>query len=204
METRTVNGKTEVEPTTEELVAVAPKEVQTHLQLGKAYFQAGNYTEALEEFETLLEVAPGNIETRVWIRRVKEELTKPGIEAIGEAAPATEEVKPKECVWMKMGLVSYRICTHNYDCLTCEFDQNMQERMASGEAPELDAALERFKELPGNQRMCRYAVKGDVSYRLCTRLFQCATCEFAQNMEDALERKLIKLSARREALNKKK
>jgi len=76
--------------------------------------------------------------------------------------------------------------------------------MARGEAPELDAALERFKELPGNQRLCRYAIKGDVSYRLCTRLFQCATCEFGQNMEDALQQKLAKLAVRREALLKKK
>lgn len=104
---------------------------------------------------------------------------------------------------MKMGMVSYRICTNNYDCLSCEFDQEMQEKMASGEAPELDEALERFKELPGTQRLCRYALKGDVSYRLCTHLFQCATCEFGQIMEDALQQKLVKLAARREALRKR-
>lgn len=75
--------------------------------------------------------------------------------------------------------------------------------MASGEAPELDAALERFKALPGNQRLCRYALKGDVSYRICSRLFQCDACEFGQMMEDALQKKLAKLEARREALLKK-
>jgi hypothetical protein len=69
--------------------------------------------------------------------------------------------------------------------------------------PELDAALERFKELPGNQRLCRYALKGDVSYRLCTRAFKCATCEFGQMMEDAMQQKLAKLAARRQALLKK-
>ena len=41
--------------------------------------------------------------------------------------------------------------------------------------------------------MCRYALKGDVSYRLCTRLFHCVTCEFGQMMEDALQQKLAKL-----------
>ncbi|MBA7703697.1 hypothetical protein ES703_112490 [subsurface metagenome] len=79
----------------------------------------------------------------------------------------------------------------------------MQEKMASGDTAELDAALERFKALPGNQRLCRYALKGDVSHRLCSRLFQCATCEFGQMMEDALQRKLAKLEVRREALLKK-
>ena len=196
-----------VEPAiAEEIIAIAPEEIQAHLQWGKAHFEAGRYTEALKEFEAILKTAPGSIETRIWIRKVKEELTKPKVEAIAgeETAPAAEGAKPKDCIWMKLGMVSYRLCTHNYDCLTCEFDQMMQDEMAKGGTPELDAALERFKELPGNQRLCRYAIKGDVSYRLCTRLFQCSTCEFGQMMEDALQQKLAKLAARREALRKKK
>ena len=188
----------------EEVTAIAAEEIPDHLQQGKAHFDAGRYPEALREFEAILKVAPGNMETRVCLRKTKEELAKPRIEVVeGETAPAAEEVKAKECLWMKLGMVSYRLCTRDYDCLTCEFDQAMQEKMASGEAPELDEALERFKELPGNQRFCRYALKGDVSHRLCTRLFQCATCEFGQTMEDALQQKLAKLATRREALRKK-
>jgi len=188
----------------EEVTAIATEEIPAHLQQGKAHFDAGRYPEALREFEAILKVAPGNMETRVWLRKAKEELARPKVAvAEGETAPAAEEVKTKECLWMKLGMVSYRICTRDYDCLTCEFDQAMQEKMASGEAPELDEALERFKELPGNQRFCRYALKGDVSHRLCTRLFQCANCEFGQIMEDALQQKLAKLATRREALRKK-
>ena len=188
----------------EEVIAVAPEEIPVHLKQGEAHFEAGRYAEALKEFEAILAVTPGSIETRVWIRKTNEALTMPKIEVVveGETAVA-EEVKPKECLWMKLGLVSYRLCTRNYDCLTCEFDQMMQERMASGEAPELEEALARFKELPGNQRLCRYALRGDVSYRLCTRLFQCATCEFGQRREDAVQQKLAKLATRREALRKK-
>jgi len=188
----------------EEVTAIATEEIPAHLKQGKAHFDAGRYPEALREFEAILKVAPGNMETRVWLRKAKEELARPKVAvAEGETAPAAEEVKTKECLWMKLGMVSYRICTRDYDCLTCEFDQAMQEKMASGETPDLDEALERFKELPGNQRFCRYALKGDVSHRLCTRLFQCATCEFGQIMEDALQQKLAKLATRREALRKK-
>ena len=189
----------------EEVITVAPEEIPVHLEKGKAHFEARRYHEALKEFQAILATAPGNIETRVWIRKVEEALAAPKVEAVaeGEAAPLTEEVKPKECLWMKMGMVAHRICTNDYDCLTCEFDQMMQEKMVSGEAPELDAALERFKELPGNQRLCRYALKGDVSYRICSRLFHCATCEFGQMMEDALQQKLAKLAVRRAALAKK-
>lgn len=42
-----------------------------------------------------------------------------------------------------------------------------------------------------------------LSANLCSRVFQCTTCEFNQLMQDALERKLGKLAARREALRKK-
>ena len=189
----------------EEVIAVAPEEIPVHVKRGKEHFASGRYQEALTEFQAVLAVAPGNIETRVWIRKTREALTEPEVEVVteGEAAPVAEEVKPKECVWMKMGMVAYRLCTRNYDCLACEFDQTMQEKMASGEAPELEEALQKFKELPGNQRLCRYALKGDVSYRICTRLFQCVTCEFGQLMEDALQQKLAKLAIRREALRKK-
>ena len=186
----------------EEVTAIAAEEIPDHLQQGKTHFDAGRYQEALREFEAILKVAPDNMETRVWLRKTREELTRPKV-AVFEGETAAEEVKAKECLWMKLGMVSYRLCTRDYDCLTCEFDQAMQEKMASGEAPELDEALERFKELPGNQRFCRYALKGDVSHRLCTHLFQCATCEFGQMMEDTLQQKLAKLATRREALRRK-
>jgi hypothetical protein len=203
MKTKIIKGKVVAEPTqAKEIIAVAPEEVQNHLEWGKALFKGGHFEEARAEFETVLRTAPGSIETRVLMRQVKEALARPEAVVAAGAEAVAEAVKPKECVWMKLGMVSYRVCTNNYDCLTCEFDQAMQEKMAQGTA-ELDAALEKFKVLPGNQRVCRYALKGDISYRLCTRLFQCPTCEFGQNMEEALQRKLEKLAARREALRKK-
>ena len=187
----------------EKIIAITREEIPGHLEQGKTYFGASHYMEALREFQSILNIAPGHMETRVWIQKTKEALAEPKT-GIAEAGVAVEEaVKPKECLWSRMGVVSYRICTRDYDCLTCEFDQTMQDKIAAGEAPELDEALERLKELPGPQRICRYALKGDVSYRLCSRLFQCATCEFGQSMQDALEQKLTKLAARREALHKK-
>jgi hypothetical protein len=203
MKTKIVKGKVIAEPTkAETIIAVAPEEVQDHLKWGKALFEANHYAESLAEFEAVLRTAPGSIETRIMIRKAKEALAQPEVEPAVEGE-VVEAVKPKECVWMKLGMVSQRFCTNDYDCLTCEFDQDMQEQMAQGDATEFDAAMERFKEVPGSQRVCRYALKGQISYRLCTRLFQCETCEFGQNMEEATQRKLAKLAARREALTKK-
>jgi hypothetical protein len=204
MKTRIVKGKGVVELIKPEtVIAVAPEEIQDHLKWGQALFEKAHYGEALAEFEAVLRTAPGSIETRIWVRKTKEAIAQPEVEPTVEGETVVEAVKPKECVWMKLGMVSHRICTNNYDCLTCEFDQEMQEQMARGDAEELDAATERFKNLPGSQRVCRYALKGQIAYRLCTRLFQCETCEFGQNMEDATQRKLAKLAARREALTKK-
>ena len=185
----------------EEVIAIAPEEIPVHLKQGKAHFEAGRYQEALREFEAIFKAAPGNIEVRVWLRKTKEALVAPEVEGVAE------EVRPKYCIWMSLGMVSHRICTNDYNCMNCEFDQEMQEKMASGETPELKEALARFKELPGCQKLCRYAFKGDVSYRLCTRVFQCATCEFGQMMDDALQQVLAQrvdeLAARQEALHKK-
>ena len=190
-------GEAEVE----EGIAITEEEIPVHLEQGRAYFKEGRYKEAVREFRSILRVSPGDMEARTWVRKAKEGLAKPKVE-VGEGEGGVEE-GAKVCIWAKMGVVSNRICTRNYDCLSCEFDQAMQEKIAAGEAPELDEALERFKELPGPQRVCRYALKGDVSHRLCSRVFQCATCEFNQFMQDAMEQKMTKLAARREALRKK-
>lgn len=189
--------------TKEEELSKREVEIATHLYLGQDFFKKGDYGAAIKEFKKVVEIAPGNLEARVWIQKAKTQAPKPAV----EEGVILEEAKPKYCVWMVMRMVSYRLCTHDYECLTCEFDQQMQEKMVSGEAPEIEEALARFKELPGNQRLCRYALKGDVSYRLCPRLFYCNTCEFAQMMDDNLQQKiaqrLAELAVRQQALRKK-
>ncbi len=183
---------------TAEVIAPEPQDIQTHLRHGKAHFDEGLYAEALKEFEAVLKVAPGHIETRIWIRKTKDGMATGKVEKTETAG-----TKIKECLWMKLGMISYRVCTNSYDCLSCEFDQQMQEKMANAEAGEVETTLKKFEQLPGSERVCRYALKGDVSFRLCSRCFRCSTCEFDQVMEDAVQEKLAKLETRREALKKK-
>jgi len=177
----------------QEFITITPEETQVHLKQGKAHLAANRRREAFKEFGSILKVAPGNMETRVWMRKAKEAMVKP------EEAPLADWAKPKYCVFMMMGMVSHRLCTSDYNCLSCEFERQMQEKIAGGEA-ELIEALERFKSLPGNQRFCCYALKGNVSYRLCSKRFQCDTCGFSQMMEDAFQQQLIQMQ---EALRSK-
>ncbi len=181
-----------------EVLAPALQNIQARLRRGKAYFDEGLYAEALVQFEEILKIAPGNIDTRIWVRKAKEGIATGKVEKTETAAG-----KITECLWMKLGMVSYRVCANKYDCLACEFDQQMQEKMANAEGKEAEAAARQFDQLPGSERVCRYVLRGDVSFRLCSRCFRCATCEFGQMLEDAVQEKLAKLETRREALKRR-
>jgi hypothetical protein len=176
-----------------QFIAITPEEIPAHLKQGKAHLAAGHREEAFKEFSSILKVAPGDMETRVWMQKARVAMTKP------EQAPLVEEEKPEDCVYTAMGIVADRQCTSDYNCLSCDFDRQMRERIESGEA-ELVEALERYKSLPGKQKFCRYALKGNVSYRICSRSLNCENCEFNQMMEDAFEQQLIQ---RQEALSNK-
>ncbi len=103
-----------------------------------------------------------------------------------------------QCIWVDAGVISYRLCTLNYQCERCSLHQalmdgpqlirpvdksiipqNMEHRR--GELKEL------FDKLPADARKCRYMLTGDVSYKLCINSFKCASCSFAQMMEDSIE-----------------
>jgi len=179
-------------------IATREEQIAGYKERGQALLTQGKPAEARAEFERILVIDPGDLEAWARVSKAKTALAKPKV-----AGAEGEEAAGKECLWMRMGVISYRICTRDYDCLTCEFDQMMQEQARSGGSPEMQEALERLKAVPGTQRQCRYALKGDVSYRLCSRVYQCATCPFDQSMQDAMEQKFARLEARRAALRKK-
>lgn len=167
----------------DQFIKITPQEIPAYLKRGKAHLAAGQPKEAVIDFGSILKIAPANMETRVWMQKAKQALARP------KEAP-TEAEKPNYCVYMMMKVVDYRLCTSDYNCLGCEFDRQMQERAESGET-EIVEALERYKSLPGGQRFCRYSLKGNVSFRLCSRLIDCTTCEFNQMIESVFEHQLV-------------
>jgi len=176
----------------DEFITITPQEIPDYLKRGKAQLAAGQRQEAIRDFGSILKVAPGNMETRVWMQKAKQALAQP-------EEPLVEATKPNYCVYMMMKVVTYRLCTCDYNCYGCEFDREIQERVAAGDA-EIIEALEGFKSLPGGQRFCRYSLKGQVSFRLCSRVIDCATCEFNQMIENVFEQQTMQ---RQEALHTK-
>jgi len=74
-------------------------------------------------------------------------------EALGEA----ERKKiGKKHLWLELGAVSYRLCDRNYECGSCAFAQDIQDRFGTISVIGEDEVA-KLKQLPGGQRLCRYA-----------------------------------------------
>lgn len=88
---------------------------------------------------------------------------------------ASPEEKP--CVWLKQTIVSYRLCTNNYDCATCEFEQMLMDRHGKySEPPEIIEEIKKLKQKPASQRKCKYMLMGKVSIQPCQYNYECWHC----------------------------
>ncbi len=83
-----------------------------------------------------------------------EDLEKLITQALGEA----EQKKiGKKHLWLELGAVSYRLCDRNYECGRCAFAQDIQDRFGTISVIGEDEVA-KLKQLPGRQRLCRYAL----------------------------------------------
>lgn len=105
---------------------------------------------------------------------------------IQEEITAVEGAKP--CIWMKAGVIAYRMCTTDYDCKSCEFDQAIVDQSGQYvESPLVVKALEKLRQLPASERKCRYMLTGDFSYKLCSSNYECWHCAVDQYIQDTIE-----------------
>ena len=99
-------------------------------------------------------------------------------------------VVEEECIWMKAGVVNYRLCDNVYDCYNCPFDRGMQRAMGAGEpAPsELHAPgwVEHLKtHFQGAERPCRHSLTGRIDApKICPMNYECFHCAFDQMMDE--------------------
>jgi len=82
-----------------------------------------------------------------------DDLEKLITEALGEAE---REKIGREHLWLELGAVSYRLCDRNYECGSCAFAQDIQDRFGTISVIGEDEVA-KLKQLPAGQRLCRYA-----------------------------------------------
>jgi len=100
------------------------------------------------------------------------------------------QVLENECIWMKAGVVNFRICDCAYDCNICAFDKGMRRAMglkkSSGAENESPAWVEYLKQkYHGSSRPCRHALTGRINApKICTLNYECYHCSFDQMLDE--------------------
>jgi hypothetical protein len=94
------------------------------------------------------------------------------------------------CIWMKAGVINYRICDNAFDCNTCAFNRAIRRAMkvdptvdSPTVAPKWVAYLrERYD---GANRPCRHALTGRIDApKLCPNNYECYHCAFDQMLDE--------------------
>ncbi|MBL7175053.1 MAG: glycine cleavage system protein H [Desulfobacteraceae bacterium] len=100
------------------------------------------------------------------------------------------QVVEDECIWMKAGIVNFRLCDNAYDCYNCPFDKGMRKAMnlespsqAKEEKPGWVQYLQ--KRYAGASRPCRHALTGRIDApKICTMNYECYHCPYDQMLDE--------------------
>ncbi|MDI6733395.1 MAG: hypothetical protein QME51_05115 [Planctomycetota bacterium] len=94
-----------------------------------------------------------------------------------EPKPEQKDKEEKYCVWVRQEMVSYRLCTRNYDCSSCQFEQMLIEQDGKYvEQPQVAEEIEKLRRLPAQQRRCKYTVTGKILLEKCDFNYECWQC----------------------------
>ena len=99
------------------------------------------------------------------------------------------QVVEDECVWMKAGVVNFRLCDNAYDCYDCGFDKGMRKAMGLKEPASTEkrpAWVQYLQErYHGASRPCRHALTGRISApKVCPLNYECYHCTYDQMLDD--------------------
>ncbi len=100
------------------------------------------------------------------------------------------QVVENQCIWMKAGIVNFKLCDNVYDCRTCPFDKAMQKSINANRHPhyqedgsELANILKTiYKWYP---RPCRHVLTGRVKEeKACILNYECYHCAYDQMLDE--------------------
>ncbi len=98
-------------------------------------------------------------------------------------------VLQNECVWMRAGVVNFKICDRDYDCFQCDFDGGMRKALdaqlpATGRTAEKSWAAEMRSRYAGVEKPCRYLLTGQIDPPgKCDRDYDCDGCPIHMALE---------------------
>jgi len=100
------------------------------------------------------------------------------------------QVVENACIWMKAGIVPFKMCDNVYDCRTCPFDKAMQKKMNAirhmDSREDGSALAEKLRTLyQWHPRPCRHVLTGRVDEpRTCILNYECRHCEYDQMLDE--------------------
>ncbi len=94
----------------------------------------------------------------------------------------------RQCIWMKAGVINYKLCPHNYGCHLCAFDKALREKGVKKPGGIFKISWQdKLRKLAGPDRLCRHMLQGLVTFKICPNDYNCGTCEYDQMVQDRLE-----------------
>ena len=82
-----------------------------------------------------------------------------------------------ECIWMKAGVINFRLCDNAFDCTNCPFDTAMTRALEKTGLHVKEKVQESWRDRMrlryGDERECRHMLSGRVHYKICTNDFRC-------------------------------
>ncbi|MCP4022988.1 MAG: glycine cleavage system protein H [Desulfobacteraceae bacterium] len=100
------------------------------------------------------------------------------------------QVLEDECIWMKAGIVNFRLCDNAYDCQACPFDKGLQKSLSSGRRQGLKTKQSKWAEhlktqYKGASRPCRHVLTGRIDApKICTLNYECYHCSYDQMLDE--------------------
>jgi len=115
----------------------------------------------------------------------------------GKKRVSVYQVVENECIWMKAGVVNFRLCDNAYDCNNCPFDRGMRKAMTTKSktgTKEKDPGWVQYlrERYHGSARPCRHTLTGRIDApKKCIMNYECYHCAYDQMLDEEDFAKLI-------------
>jgi hypothetical protein len=87
-------------------------------------------------------------------------------------------ISENQCIWMKAGVVNFKICENAFDCTSCAFDKAISRE--SAQKPTAIVSWREVMNQPHLHKECRHMLTGRVLFKLCSHNYECKDCAYDQ------------------------